>query len=87
MEPRRALGARPSLAHVLIGGLFIGNGYALVIHAMRYIPAAYAVAFTNAGIVLAGLIAIVWYGEREHWRRRLAAMLVVCAGLWLLAIR
>lgn len=63
------------------------NAYALVIYAMRYIPAAYAVAFTNAGIVLAGLIAMTWYRERERWRARLAAMLMVCAGLLLLALR
>lgn len=78
---------RPPVVQVLLAGVFIGNAYALVILAMRYIPAAYAVAFTNAGIVLAGVIAIVWYGERERWRSRLAAIGVICAGLWLLALR
>ena len=68
-----------------IGGLCIGNAYALVIYAMQFIPAAYAVAFTNTGIVLAGVIAMVLFRERERWRARLAAMLVICAGLALLA--
>jgi phosphonate utilization associated putative membrane protein len=75
----------PNLLNATLGGVFIGNAYALVIHAMQYIPAAYAVAFTNAGIVVAGLIAMLWLGERERWRARLAAMLVICAGLALLA--
>ncbi|TAM45802.1 MAG: EamA family transporter [Gammaproteobacteria bacterium] len=69
----------------IVGGLCIGNAYALVIYAMQFIPAAYAVAFTNAGIVLAGVIAMVAFRERERWRTRLAAMLVVCAGLALVA--
>ncbi len=68
----------------IVAGLFIGNAYALVIHAMQFIPAAYAVAITNAGIVLAGVIAMVFFGERQRWRTRLAAMIVICAGLVLL---
>ena len=78
---------RPPLLLVATAGAFVGNAYALVIHAMRYIPAAYAVAFTNAGIVIAGLIAMIWFREREHWGRRLAAMLAICTGLSLLALR
>lgn len=78
---------RPPTIHWLLAGLFLANAYALVIYAMRFIPAALAVAFTNAGIVLAGIIAIVWFGEREHWRARLAAIAVICAGLALLALR
>jgi len=80
---------RPALAPPLVragvGGICIANAYALVIYAMQYIPAAYAVAFTNAGIVLAGIVAMTLYKEREHWRARLAAMLVICLGLALLA--
>ncbi|MDH4133786.1 MAG: EamA family transporter, partial [Gammaproteobacteria bacterium] len=71
----------------VLGGLFIGNAYALTIHAMQFIPAAYAVAFTNAGIVLAGVIAMTVYGEREHWQQRLAAMLAICIGLSVMAGR
>lgn len=76
---------RPAAGRAVLGGLFIGNAYALVIFAMQYIPAAYAVAFTNAGIVLATLIAITIYKEREHWRSRLAAVATICLGLFLLA--
>jgi drug/metabolite transporter (DMT)-like permease len=66
--------------------VFIGNAYALVIYAMQFIPAAYAVAYTNAGIVVAGVIAMVFFRERERWRTRLAAMLMICAGLALIAV-
>lgn len=75
----------PHPAKWIVGGLLIGNAYGLVIYAMQFLPAAYAVAFTNAGIVVAGLVAMTWFREREHWRQRLAAMLTVCAGLALLA--
>ena len=68
----------------VVGGIFIGNAYALVIYAMQSIPAAYAVAFTNAGIVLAGLIAMLYFREREHWPSRLAAMVTIATGLALL---
>lgn len=77
--------AAPPPLRTVVGGLCIGNAYALVIYAMQFIPAAYAVAFTNAGIVLAGIIAMTIYKEREHWRARLAAMVVICAGLGILA--
>jgi phosphonate utilization associated putative membrane protein len=79
--------AAPRRRTWIVGGLLIGNAYALVIYAMQYVPAAYAVAFTNAGIVLAGVIAMLAFGERERWRQRLAAMVTICAGLWLLAVR
>ena len=74
----------PHLLKSVVGGIFIGNAYALVIHAMQSIPAAYAVAFTNAGIVLAGLIAMLYFRERERWPSRLAAMVTIVTGLALL---
>ncbi len=77
--------ATPPLSRWLPAGLFIGNSYALVVFAMQYLSAAYAVAFTNAGIVIAGLISIFAFGEREHAGRRLAAMVVITLGLALLA--
>lgn len=77
----------PHPAKWLVAGLCIGNAYALVIYAMQFISAAYAVAFTNAGIVLAGIIAMVFFRERERWQARLAAMAVICVGLALLALR
>lgn len=78
---------RPRLALAILAGIFIGNAYGLIIHAMRYMPAAYAVAFTNAGIVLAGIIAMTVHGERERWRTRLAAMLAITGGLAMIALR
>ena len=56
-----------------------------VIFAMQYISAAYAVAFTNAGIVLAGLLSIFAFGERERWGTRLVAIAVITCGLAVLA--
>jgi phosphonate utilization associated putative membrane protein len=75
----------PPLKYWLPGGLFIGTAYALVIHAMQYISAAYAVAFTNAGILLAGLLSITVFGERARWRARLLAIAVAAGGLGILA--
>ena len=73
--------AMPPIARWLPAGLCIGNAYGLVIFAMQYLSAAYAVAFTNAGIVLAGLLSIFAFGEREHWGTRLAAMGIITCGL------
>ena len=90
-ENHRQLGhwipkAAPHPAKWIVGGLFIGNAYALVIYAMQFIPAAYAVAFTNAGIVLASVIAMTCFKERIQWRARLAAMVTICLGLWMLTL-
>jgi uncharacterized membrane protein len=68
----------------LIGGLFIGTAYALVVRAMNELPAAHVVSFTNGGIVLAVLLSILLFGEREHWRYRLIGVLVISSGLVLL---
>lgn len=78
--------AMPPITRWLPAGLCIGNAYGLVIFAMQYFSAAYAVAFTNAGIVLAGLLSIFAFGEREHWRTRLAAIGVITCGLAILAL-
>jgi phosphonate utilization associated putative membrane protein len=90
LEQRVRLGrwrpsAMPPVSRWLPAGLFIGNAYGLVIYAMQYLSAAYAVAFTNAGIVIAGLLSIFAFGEREHARRRIAAIVVVAGGLAVLA--
>jgi phosphonate utilization associated putative membrane protein len=77
--------AMPPITRWLPAGLFIGNAYGLVIFAMQYLSAAYAVAFTNAGIVLAGLLSMTVFGERERWRTRLAAIAIITAGLGVLA--
>jgi phosphonate utilization associated putative membrane protein len=75
---------RPSWVQILAGGLFIGTAYALVVRAMRDLPASHVVSFTNAGIVLAVILSISLYRERSHWRQRLLGSLVVSAGLILL---
>lgn len=81
-RPQRA----PRLPHLLIAGASIGLAYALVIHAMRDLPAAVVVTFTNAGIVIAGILSMTLFRERAHWRMRLAGIAVICFGLALLAI-
>ncbi len=87
---RRATGAwipiaRPGVAAWLIGSLCIGLSYALVIHAMRTLPAAEVVAYTNAGIVIATLASLLVFKERTRWRWRITATVIICAGLICLA--
>jgi phosphonate utilization associated putative membrane protein len=77
---------RPPLLTMLVAGLCIGLAYVLVIHAMRSMPAAVVVAFTNAGIVIAGALSIFMFHERQHWQTRLLGMAIVMAGLIMLAI-
>jgi len=76
----------PPVVRWLPAGLCIGNAYGLVIYAMQYLSAAYAVAFTNAGIVLAGLLSIFAFGERERAGTRLVAIFVIACGLAVLAL-
>lgn len=90
IEQRLRLGrwrppSMPPMVRWLPAGLFIGNAYGLVIFAMQYLSAAYAVAFTNAGIVIAGLLSIVAFKEREHAGKRIAAIVVITVGLAILA--
>lgn len=73
--------ARPPWPIVLTGGLCVGLAYALVIHAMRFMPAAEAVAYTNAGIVLACLASIFIFHERHCWQRRLCGAGMILSGL------
>ena len=91
LEQRLRLGrwrptAMPPMARWLPAGFCIGNAYGLVIYAMQYLSAAYAVAFTNAGIVIAGLLSIFAFGEREHASMRLIAIAVITAGLAVLML-
>ena len=78
--------AMPPITRWLPAGLCIGNAYGLVIYAMQYLSAAYAVAFTNAGIVLAGLLSIFAFGEHERAGTRLVAICVIACGLAVLAL-
>jgi phosphonate utilization associated putative membrane protein len=77
---------RPHWALILVGGLCIGTAYSLVVRAMRDLPAAHAVSFTNSGIVLAVLLSIIVFKEREHWQARIIGSLVVSIGLIVLAL-
>lgn len=76
---------RPKTIYIIISGLCIGLAYALVIHAMRQIPAAVVVAFTNAGIVIAGVASIFIFGEKGFWKIRMFSSGIVCTGLLVLA--
>jgi drug/metabolite transporter (DMT)-like permease len=77
---------RPRRRHLVVGGLCIGTSYAFVIHAMQYLPAAYVVTMTNAGLVLATVLSVFTFGERGHWRTRLGAAVVVSIGISFVAI-
>lgn len=81
-RPRPRIG----LPVAVLGGLCVGLAYALVIHAMRAMPAAIVVAFTNAGIVLASAISIFVFKERAAWKVRATAAFIICAGLLMMAI-
>lgn len=73
--------SRPRIIPLMIGVLFVGIAYALVIHAMLFMPAAYVVTFTNAGLVLATLLSIFVFGEKERALTRLMAVLVISFGI------
>lgn len=72
---------RPKLHYLLIGGLFIGVAYALVVRAMQELPAAYVVTYANAGIVIATILSIWLFNDKEHWKQRLLAVVIFCIGL------
>jgi len=77
---------RPEAHYLLIGGLFIGVAYALVVRAMLELPAAYVVTYTNAGIVIATILSIWMFKDKEHWKQRLLAVVIVCIGLIILGL-
>ncbi|OGS90798.1 MAG: hypothetical protein A2061_05545 [Gallionellales bacterium GWA2_59_43] len=76
----------PSWHSLLIGTLGVGTAYALVIYAMRWLPAAYVVTLTNAGIVLTVLFGVMWLKERVGWRQRVAGTSLVVIGLVVLGM-
>jgi drug/metabolite transporter (DMT)-like permease len=53
---------------------------------MRYLPSAEVVSYSNAGIVVATLISIFFFGERADWRRRVFGATVIVGGLAVMAI-
>jgi len=77
---------RPGTPTLLVGALTIGTAYALVIHAMKSLPAAYAVALSNGGIVIAALLSVFWFREVEHRWSRLFWAAVLALGLGLLTL-
>lgn len=77
---------RVNTSALLVGGVCVGLAYALVIHAMRYLPSAEVVSYSNAGIVVATLISIFYFGERADWRRRVFGATVIVGGLAVMAI-
>jgi phosphonate utilization associated putative membrane protein len=80
-------GRHPGALPLLIGASFIGSAYALVVGAMRVIPAAYAVALSNLGIVLAAFLSVFAFGEREHAARRLTWASLLAVSLMLIALQ
>lgn len=78
--------ARPGATALLVGSLCVGLAYALVIHAMRTLPAAEVVAYTNAGIALATVLSLVLFREQHRWLQRSLATLVICVGLALIGV-
>jgi len=81
--PRQHPGALP----LLTGALFIGSGYGLVIGTMRVIPAAYAVALSNLGIVVAAFLSVVVFRERQHGAQRLLWASALAGSLLLIAVQ
>jgi phosphonate utilization associated putative membrane protein len=77
---------RPKSIYILLGGLFIGVAYALVVRAMLELPAAYVVAYTNSGIVLATVLSIWFFREKESWTSRLFAASLIALGLIVLSM-
>ncbi|MFC1857338.1 EamA family transporter [Thermodesulfobacteriota bacterium] len=64
----------------------IGTAYALIIYVMSYIPAAYAVALLNAGIVIATLLSIFHFKEKIFWKQRLFWVVTLSIGLSMIGI-
>lgn len=77
---------RPPWGPLAAGALTIGTSYALIVHAMSGMSAAYTVALGNGGIVIAALLSVFWFKEGEHRWARLFWAGVLAAGLGLVAL-
>jgi len=77
---------RPHLGIWLAGSLFIGTAYALVILAMQTLPTAYVVSMTNIGVLLAVVLSMLFFKDREHLKQKLVATLFIISGLLMLGI-
>lgn len=78
---------RIDLASLAVGGTCIGLAYALVIHAMRQLPAAEVVSYTNAGIVLAAVLSIFLFNDKVGWQKRILGVVIITSGLGVLTMR
>ncbi|WP_299197027.1 EamA family transporter [uncultured Amphritea sp.] len=82
---RQTTGWRPerciSPLALLAGGVCIGLAYALVVFAMKQMPSAVVVAYSNAGIILASLISIIFFRERTAWQQRVLAAVTILVGI------
>ncbi|TXH71595.1 MAG: EamA family transporter [Thiothrix sp.] len=76
--------SRPNVWLIVLGGLCIGNSYALIIQVMNQLDAATAVSFSNAGIVIVSIISIFVLKEQEQWLMRLVAASLISLGLVIL---
>jgi len=76
----------PAWLSLIIGTFGVGTAYALVIYAMRWLPAAYAVTLANAGIVLTVLLGVVWLKEHAGWRQRIAGSGLIVIGLIVIGV-
>ncbi len=68
----------------LIGGIMSVTAYGTVLYAKTIAPIGAVSAVRESSVVIAALIGLVFFGERP-WAGRLAAALVVAAGVILLA--
>lgn len=78
---------RIDLASLAVGGTCIGLAYALVMHAMRELPAAEVVSYTNAGIVLAAVLSIFLFKDKTGWQKRMLGVFIITSGLVVLSMR
>ncbi|MDZ4175194.1 MAG: EamA family transporter [Hydrogenophaga sp.] len=78
---------RINLPSLVVGGTCIGLAYALVIHAMRQLPAAEVVSYTNAGIVLAAVISVFYFNDKAGWQKRMLGVFIITSGLGVLSMR
>lgn len=77
---------RPQWILIILGGLFIGVAYALVVRAMMSLPASSVVAISNSGIVLATIISILVFKEKQLALQRLICSILISIGIGLVVI-
>jgi phosphonate utilization associated putative membrane protein len=76
---------RPPPHLLLVGALSIGTSYGLIVHAMATLSAAYTVALSNGGIVIATFLSVFWFKEHQHRWARLFWAGVLASGLGMIA--